>query len=345
MRAAAATVAKIFRCISFPRTGYIVVGASRDKSAGRWWGSAKVSIAIEVLVPQSLRPIHYSLSAVALAFTMCGCATAPLTQGGSLSSYANLAPADGNVTKSLLRIDKDAVLAAKTARIVPTKFAAAALQVPFTDQQRRLIGNAVDRSLCIGLSDRFQMVAASEPADLTVHAVITDVTVTDRVAAGASKVVSAIPAALSLGVPVPVPRIPIGLGSLSVEAEAQGSSGDQKAAMLWALGANSISNRPRISTAADAYDLAASFGGDFSQLLVTGKSPFGHISTPSMQKISASLGSSPKYAACATFGKAPGVGDMLAGGILGTPPEWTDDGAAEASSQLPAATAEAGLHN
>jgi hypothetical protein len=276
-----------------------------------------------------------------IAVTLCGCAAAPLKESGALSSYNDLQPANGTVTKSLLRIDADAVLAAKTARIVPTTFAAATLQVPFTDQQRQLIGNAVDRSLCIGLSDRFRVVPASEPADLTVHAVITNVTATDKVAAGASKVVSIIPAALSLGVPVPVPRLPIGLGSLSMEAEAQGPTGDQTAAMIWARGANSFGNRPRVSTASDAYDLAASFGGDFSEFLVTGKSPFGHLSTPSMQKISASLGSSPKYAACAVFGKDPGVGGMIAGGILGAPPEWTDDGAAEASSQPTAATAEA----
>jgi hypothetical protein len=268
-----------------------------------------------------------------------GCAPASLKESGALSSYDNLKPANGTVTKSLLRIDHDAVLAAKTAKIVPTTFSAAALQVPLTDQQRRLIGNAVDRSLCVGLSDRFQMVSAWAPADLTVHAVITSVTVTDEVAAGASKVASAIPVVLSLGVPVPVPRIPIGLGSLSVEAEAQGPAGDQKAAMIWARGANSIGNQPRVSTASDAYELAGSFGGDFSQFLVTGKSPFGHISTPSLQKISSSLGASPKYAACAVFGKEPGVSDMIAGG-LGAPPEWTDDGAAPTSSQPPAAAPE-----
>lgn len=283
--------------------------------------------------------------AITIAGTLCGCAAAPLTNGGSLSSYDNLKPANGNVTKSLLRIDRDAVLAAKTAKIVPTTFSAAALQVPFTDQQRRLIANAVDRSLCVGLSDRFQMVSAWAPADLTVRAVITDVTVTNKVAAGASKVVSAIPAALSLGVPVPVPRIPIGLGSLSVEAEALDSAGVQDAAMIWALGANAISNKPRISTASDAYELAGSFGGDFSQFLVTGKSPFGHISTPSMQKISSSLGSSPKYAACAVFGKEPGVSDMIAGGVLGAPPEWTDKGAVKPGNPPPAAAQEAGLQH
>ena len=270
---------------------------------------------------------------MALAFAMGGCAPAPLTQGGSLSSYENMTPADGKITKSLLRIDDGDVLAAKTVKIVPTQFSAAAAQVPFTDRQRKMISNAVDRSLCLGLSERFRILPPWAPTDLTVHAVITGATVTDEVAAGASKVVSIIPAALSLGVPVPVPRLPIGLGSLSMEAEAQGPSGEQKAAMVWARGANSVSNRPQVSKAADAYDLAASFGDDFSQFLVKAKSPFDQaLSAPSLHKISAAWGSSPKNAACEAFGKDPGIKGMIAGG-LGMPPEWSDDGAAEAKQE------------
>jgi hypothetical protein len=276
-----------------------------------------------------MRPLD-SLCAILLLFPIGGCATAPLTEGGSLSSYDKLEPANGHVTQSKLWINKEDVLAAKTVKIIPTRFSPAAAQVPLSDRQRELISNAVDRSLCIGLSDRFQIVAPTEPADLTVHALVTGVTVTNEVAAGASKVVSFIPAALSLGVPVPVPRIPIGMGSLSIEAEAQGPAGEQKAAMIWARGADSFSSHPTISKVADAYDLAALFGNDFSQYLVAAKNPFKQmISIPSMQKIASELGSRPKNAVCETFGKAPGIGGMLAGGILGAPPEWTDDGAAK----------------
>lgn len=270
---------------------------------------------------------------------MAGCAAAPLTQGGSLSSYDGLKPANGQLTKSMLRVEKDDVLAAKTAKIVPTRFSETATEVKFSDQQRKLIGNAIDRSLCLGLSERFSIVPPWAPADLTVHAVVTDAKVTDKVAAGASKVVGFIPAALSVGVPVPVPRIPIGLGSLSVEAEAQSPTGEQKAAMIWGRGANSVTDKAQISTAADAYNLASSFGGDFSQLLVTGKSPFDQVSLPSMQKLGAAIGSKPKNAVCEMFGKSPGIKGM-AGDALGMPPEWTDDGAASASTQPAAATAE-----
>jgi hypothetical protein len=49
------------------------------------------------------------------------CATVPLQQTGSLSSYERLRPADSkfNGRKSRVHVDKDAVLAANTVFIVP----------------------------------------------------------------------------------------------------------------------------------------------------------------------------------------------------------------------------------
>jgi hypothetical protein len=59
-------------------------------------------------------------------------------------------------------------------------------------------------------------------------------------------------------------------------------------------GANSFTNSPTVSAAGDAYDLANSFARDFSQLLVTGDSPFGKSpSLPSLGKIGSSLGGKP----------------------------------------------------
>ncbi|WP_167559077.1 DUF3313 domain-containing protein [Bradyrhizobium canariense] len=247
-----------------------------------------------------------------------------MIRGGSLSSYDDLTPSDGVLTKSLVRVNKDGVLAAKTVRIIPTAFSEAASPV-LSEKQRRLVANSANRSLCIGLSERFRIVEANEPADLTVYAVVTQATATNEVAAGASKVVSIVPTAL--GVPAPVPRIPVGLGSLTLEAEAQDATGKQQAAMIWARGADSFTSTPRVSTAGDAYDLATTFGGDFSKLLVTGSSPFGKMpSAPSLQAIGASLGGKPKYSACEAFGKNPGVGGIIAGHV-GLPPDWSDDGA------------------
>jgi Protein of unknown function (DUF3313) len=266
-------------------------------------------------------------SVVVVAMTMVflsGCASAPLTRGGALSSYDNMAPSDGMLAKSLVRVSKDDVLAARTVRIVPTVFSQAASPT-LSPEQRKLVGNAVDRALCIGLSERFQVVGPGQPADLSTRVLVTQASPTDEVAAGASKVVSAVPSLL--GVPAMIPRLPIGLGGLTLEAEAQDRTGRQQAAMIWARGANSFTNAPTVSTAGDAYDLAGSFGADFSQMLVTGATPFGGTpSLPSLDKIGTSLGGKPKYVACEAFGRAPGVTGFVAE-RLGAPPEWSDKGA------------------
>ncbi|MGJ4895537.1 DUF3313 domain-containing protein [Bradyrhizobium oligotrophicum] len=269
------------------------------------------------------------------ALGLSGCATAQMTQSGALASYQSLAESNGLLAKSQLNVDKDNVLAAQTVRIMPTSFSGQAGAV-LTDQQRQLVANAVDRALCLNLSERFTVVAPNQRADLTTRTFITQATPTDPVAAGASKVVSAVPGAL--GVPVPVPRLPIGLGSLTIEAEALDRKGRQQAAMVWARGANSFTNSPVLSQAGDAYDLAGSFSADFGQMLVTGETPFGKVpKLPSIERIGAALGGKPKNAACEAFGRDPGVIGMVAN-RLGAPPEWVDKGAvprdAQASTQI-----------
>jgi hypothetical protein len=289
---------------------------------------------IEVEVPEACflggrRPIAIPLVTM---FLLSGCATAPMIRGESLSSYDNMEPSDGILTKSLVRVNKDDVLAAKTVRIVPTAFSATASPI-LDEKQRVLVANAVDRSLCVGLSDRFEVLGSDETADLTVHATVTQAVATDEVAAGASKIVSIVPTVLSVSVPVPIPRIPIGLGSLTLEAEAKDKTNKQQAAMIWGRGADSFTSAPKVSKAGDAYDLAIAFGGDFSRLLVTGASPFGQMpSAPSLQKIGSSLGGKPKYAACEAFGRNPGVGGMIAERI-GLPPEWSDNGPTVSNEQ------------
>uniref|UniRef100_A0AC34FSN9 Uncharacterized protein n=1 Tax=Panagrolaimus sp. ES5 TaxID=591445 RepID=A0AC34FSN9_9BILA len=112
-----------------------------------------------------------------------------------------------------------------------------------------------------------------------------------------------------------------------MEAEAIGKDGQQKAAMVWARGANMIMNKPRVSRVSDAHSLASNFGNDFSKMLVKGKSPFkGWPSLPSGQKIRSSLGGKPKYLECDRFGRAPGIPGAVAD-ELGFPPDWTDKGA------------------
>jgi Protein of unknown function (DUF3313) len=263
---------------------------------------------------------------LSLALATAGCATAPLERAGSLRSYDRLSDANGLVTRSQIRANKKELLAARTLRIVPTVFPARA-DVPLSEKERGLVANAISRELCLGLSERFQIVSSDGDADLTVQATVTHATPTDPVAAGASKAASVIKTVALPAVPVPVPRLPVGLGSLSVEAEARDFAGFQKAAMVWARGANVVTNSPRVANEGDAYDLASNFGTDFSKLVSTGESPFAGVpSLPPIDSLPVRLGGAPKYVACEAFGRFPGL-TGLAGQGLGLPPGWTDSGA------------------
>jgi hypothetical protein len=262
-----------------------------------------------------------------------GCAAVvPLEQAGSLSSYQRLEDSNGFLTRAQVSVSKDEVRAAKTVRIVPTSFSATEAEAKLSQAQKKLIATVVDRSLCIGLSDRFQVVAPAQPADLIVHAFITRIVPTDEAAAAVSRVTSVATtvatSAASVSVPVlPSLRIPIGLGGLALEAEAVDPAGNQKAAMVWARGADSLTTKPRVSSAGDAYVLASSFGNDFSALLVTGSDPFKALpSMPSMQRVQSMLGGAPKQKACEAFGRGAGLTGLV-GGAIGLPPEWTDEGA------------------
>ena len=268
----------------------------------------------------------------ALPLLLAGCTTIAPQPAGSLSSYRRLEPSDGLLTKSQLSVDKDAVLAANSVRIVPTAFAPATSEAKLSDAQLRLIGNEIDRSLCIGLSRRFRIASAMEPAELTVHASVTRIVPTDEIAATASSVtglgMTAVKAAGVVTAPIPTLRFPIGLGGLAVEAEAVDQDGAQKAAMMWGRGADSLTTRARASKAGDAYELASAFGADFSQLVVSGESPFKKKppTLPSPDEIKSTFGGAHKEAACEAFGRAPGVPGFV-GGAIGLPPEWTDEGA------------------
>lgn len=262
------------------------------------------------------------------------CATVPLQQTGSLSSYERLRPAEGGLlTKARVSVDKPAVLAAQTVLIVPTSYSAAAASSRLSVQDRQLVANAVDRSVCIALSDRFHVVLPPQTADLTVHVTIANIVPTDEVAAATStvldigKTVLSTTGVVETSVPIPSVRVPIGLGGIALEGEAVDPGGRQIAAMLWAKGANSFFNKSRVSPVGDAYELASSFGDDFSELLVTGDDPFGFKwpELPYMHRLNSKFGGTPKEAACDAFGRK-GVTDLVAG-KFGFPPEWTDDGA------------------
>jgi hypothetical protein len=274
--------------------------------------------------------------ALSLLPLVSACATVPLQQTGSLSSYERLQPADSKFSgrKSRVHVDKNAVLAAKSVLLVPTSFSAAAASAGFSLRDRRLVANAVDRSLCIALSDRFHIVLPPQTADLRVQVTIANIVPTDLAAAATTKVldigktVLTTTGVVETSVPIPSVRVPIGLGGIALEGEAVDSRGRQTAAMLWAKGASSFfGNATRVSPVGDAYELASSFGDDFSELLVTGDDPFRFKlpSLPYMHRLKSKLGGAPKESACGAFGRS-GVTDLVAG-EFGFPPEWTDDGA------------------
>ena len=258
--------------------------------------------------------------------TLVGCETMPLLQTGGLQTYDGLERSDGVATRALVRVDAASLKLARTVRVLPTTFAA---DVPSgagypDDHQRSLVASAVNRSLCIGLSERFTMVSGPSHADLTVRAVITGLSLTNEVAAGISKAASVVPSLLQ--VPVPTPRIPIGLGGLSAEVEARDASGRQSAALVWARKAQVVASSTTVSEIGDAYELADDLGQDFSRLMVEGKSPFGGLpALPSPGRLGSALGMGPEQTVCETFGKGPGLKGTL-GSMVGLPPEWTDEG-------------------
>ncbi len=272
------------------------------------------------LLRAAVFPLRFACLALPLA-AITACASVPLKEGGTLTSYGNLGAVNGKLAKSRTYVDGQGLAAVKTVSIVPTSFAFSAASRIKSDTDRALVSNALDRALCVALSDKYQMVSAGQPADLTIRSVFTEVVPTNKAMAGVSTAVTLGSGAV---LPVSVPRLPIGLGGLAVEAEALDRSGVQRAAMVWARGANSIQNSPRVSEVGDAYSLASKFGSDFSRVLIARKEPKGlDLSLPSGQRMKSWLGGKPKYAACDAFGRAPGLAGVVASKV-GAPPEWTD---------------------
>ncbi|MCF1485128.1 DUF3313 domain-containing protein [Agrobacterium vitis] len=275
----------------------------------------------------TIRPFSFKQLIYLFPLIASGCASAPLEQAGSLASYDGLSSANSKLTKAKFKTEGADLLLVKKVYIEPTVVSAAAISTTKSSSDRALVANAIDRALCVGVSDRFEVVEKRENADFYVHATITHIVPTNAPMAGVSTVTSL---GSSFVLPVGIPRLPVGLGGLSVEAEAVNKDGKQLAAMVWAKGANSLTTKARVSPVGDAYSLATSFGNDFSTMLVTGKTPFkGWPKLPSSQKMKSSLGGKPKYPACERFGRAPGLADMAAG-QLGLPPSWTDREASKA---------------
>lgn len=258
---------------------------------------------------------------LSLALAMGGCASVPPREAGTLTTYKKLGEEKGKLSKTRTYVDGLGLVAAKTAKIVPTTLAANLSGLVKNPADQALVTNALDRELCVALSDKYQMVPPTQPADLSVRAVVTDIVLTDKTMAGVSTIVTL---GSGFALPVSIPRLPVGLGGLSVEAEAIDRSGTQRAAMVWARGANSIQNTPQASEVSDAYGLASTFAGEFSRILVTGEEPEGlDISLPSRQRVRSWLGGPHKHATCEAYGRSPGIPGIIAR-KFGAPPELAD---------------------
>lgn len=262
-----------------------------------------------------------TLIGMSVLLIISGCASVPLKEGGTLKSYSQLGPAKGDLTRSRTFVDPKGLASVKTVSIRSTIFSpSAALRIKKA-KDRTLVANAIDRALCVSLSDRYRLIPYGQPADLTVRSVVTDIVPTDKALAGLSTAVSL---GSSAALPIGIPRLPLGLGGLAVEAEAVDNTGEQRGAIVWSKGANSFTTNARISDVGDAYSLATTFGKNFSRLLVTGKETTGlDVSLPSAQQLNSALGGKSKYMACEAFGRSPGILGVVADKI-GAPPEWTD---------------------
>lgn len=270
---------------------------------------------------KTARSRNIAFATLPFAIIMSGCTSVPLKEGGTLTSYAQLSPAKGKFTKSRIFVDAKGLAAVKTVAIVPTTFSFAAAARVTSEKDRTLVSNALDRAVCVALSDKYRIAALGQPADMTVRTVITDLVPTDMTMAGVSTAVSL---GSNLVLPVGVPRLPVGLGGLAVEAEAVDNAGVQRAAAVWSKGANSFTDSARVSQIGDAYGLAADFANHFARILVTGKESEGlDMSLPSGHRIKSALGGKPKYAECDAYGRSRGLQGMVAD-QFGAPPEWTE---------------------
>ena len=280
-------------------------------------------------------------AAVFALLILSGCASASLEPAGTLSSYENLEKSDGLTTHGSVYMDADKLSAAKTVRIIPTRFAQTPATATFSEEQKKLIANSISRTMCMRLGSAFKVVKPQDTADLTLHVVIASATLTNAVAAGMSKIAGVVPKILLPTVQVPVPRLPIGLGSLSAEAEVTDAKGVQVASMTWARGADSFTTPGRASQDGDAYDLAQSFSDDMTKLLINHINPIRPTTTVTLPDVGAmmkQIGVKPNDANCAIYGRNPGIMGQI-GGAVGAPPSWTDKGEAPATdmqSQHPA---------
>ena len=243
---------------------------------------------------------------------LTACASVDTTPSAALTAAGSgeFTSSEGMRAKARFRVDAQAVRAARTLRIEPSRFDTG-LALNITDRQREIVSQTLNQSLCRDLSRRFEIVAPGAPADLVVHAQITRVAATGAGAAAVSTIGG-------FASPIPfMPRLPVGLGSLVVEGFARDRQDAAKAVLVWGRGADMFTTNARASSIGDAFTLARAFSKDFAKLLIRGGDPFKSASaTPQRPR------RKPAPTECAAWGAGPGAAGFISG-QLGLPPEMT----------------------
>lgn len=191
---------------------------------------------------------------------LSACASVPQPNGNGLANDRLLEQTADEPGRSVSRfIDRDRSAAA-TSFALPDIVLRLPAENPDIDAgQLELLGNALNRSLCLRLGQYLVVETAASADAVRVEAALTGITPTSKTAAGLS-------VAVDVFVPGPF-RIPLGMGSIALDARAS-RAGETVAFMRWAKGANPLLNGARVSSIGDAYALLDTFAKEFTYWLV-----------------------------------------------------------------------------
>lgn len=248
---------------------------------------------------------------------LSACASVPTPNGNGLASDRPLEQARAEPGRNVSRfIDRD-----RSTAIVSYALPDITLQLPAENPdidagQLALLGNALNRSLCLRLGQYLEAQPEPSAQALRIEAVLTGITPTSKSAAGLS-------AAVDVFVPGPF-RIPVGMGSIALDARASNADGTV-AFMRWAKGANPVLNSARISSVGDAYALLDTFAKEFTYWLVQDADGDGRRPKLSNARIAAN------ESLCeARYGKVDGFGKGMSR-LIPLAPEAIDKGQPQAA--------------
>ncbi len=103
-----------------------------------------------------------------LVAVISGCATAPQHQSNTLTSYEGLTSDEGRTRKAKYKAPhaEDLLMISKV-YVAPTAISPLAIKKVKKDADGALVANAISRSICIGVSDRFRVVETRAEADMS----------------------------------------------------------------------------------------------------------------------------------------------------------------------------------